>query len=232
MSGQSRTRTTRHRTSVGEHGTASGPPDGNDGATETTDRSPDVEKPGESAETDGRETDGPETGTGRERESHDLSDDVRFDALQNDRRREVIRYLRARDGPVETGELAEHVAVVENDTTVEALSSTERKRVYVGLYQCHLPRLHDMDVVEFDRDRGHVSLGPAASQLYAFLPGVDDPARPWELYYLGYAAASVVVLAGVAVLGLAMEVIEIGIAAAIVAGLGAVAVAHTLDSRR
>ncbi|MFB6358651.1 MAG: hypothetical protein ABEJ96_06540, partial [Thiohalorhabdaceae bacterium] len=53
----------------------------------------------------------------------------------------------------ELGDLAEHIASIENDKPEVALSSTERKRVYVALYQCHLPKMDDIGVIDFDEDR-------------------------------------------------------------------------------
>ncbi len=132
-----------------------------------------------------------------------LSLDLVFEILKNSRRREVLRYLKERRERVTLSELAEHVAAIENDTTVQALSSQQRKRVYVGLYQCHLPKLDDMDVVEFNQSRGHVDLGPNAAQLDKYLYMDQDEAdeRSWYRYYLGLAALSLVVLLGSAVTG-------------------------------
>ncbi|PSP49506.1 hypothetical protein BRC67_10995 [Halobacteriales archaeon QH_3_68_24] len=67
-----------------------------------------------------------------------------FEILKNKRRRTVLRYLKGRDGPVALGDLAEEVAAVENDTPVAQVTSRERKCAYVGLYQCHLPKMDDM----------------------------------------------------------------------------------------
>jgi len=150
------------------------------GADATTDATPD-EPP-----TDGAE---------------DLSLDLVFEILKNSRRREVLRYLKEHRERVTLSELAEHVAAIENDTTVQALSSQQRKRVYVGLYQCHLPKLDDMDVVEFNQSRGHVELGPNARQLdkYLYLDAEKDDDRPWYRYYLGVSAlGGIVLLSGAA----------------------------------
>ena len=113
--------------------------------------------------------------------------DVVFDMLKNERRRKVLDYLRTEEGPFTLSELAEHIAALENDKDVAALNSTERKRVYVGLYQCHFPRMADAGVIEFDRDRGTVRTGDNIEQLYPYLDvdGGDDDHLP---VYLGLAA--------------------------------------------
>ncbi len=92
-----------------------------------------------------------------------------FDVLKNERRRAVIRYLHEHGGSAELSDLAEHVAARENETSVRRLTSQERKRVRIALYQCHLPRMDAIGVIEFDRNRGTVSLRDAASQVRVYL---------------------------------------------------------------
>ena len=81
------------------------------------------------------------------------SKDVLFDILKNERRRRALEYLR--EEPTTTlSDLAEHVAALENDKSVRELTSSERKRVYVGLYQCHLPKMADAGVIQWSTDTG------------------------------------------------------------------------------
>lgn len=98
-----------------------------------------------------------------------LSLDVIFDMLKNERRREVLDYMRQGEDPFTLREIAEHIAALENGKDVSALNSTERKRVYVGLYQCHFPRMDDAGVIDFDRNRGTVLTGPNTERLYPYL---------------------------------------------------------------
>lgn len=105
-----------------------------------------------------------------------------FEILKNRRRREVLKFLNERDESVSLSDLAEHVAAIENETTVKALSSSQRKRVYVGLYQCHLPKMDDMNIVDFDQNRGRIELAENAGQLDAYIePGTDE--TYWHYYY-------------------------------------------------
>lgn len=125
--------------------------------------------------------------------------DIIFEILKNSRRREVIKYLREKGERVSLGELAEHVAAVENGITMKELSSSQRKRVYVGLYQCHLPKMDDVGVVEFNQDRGHVELTDMAVHFEKYLNQANQgPSRRWYQYYAG------VSLIGVLVLGLSL----------------------------
>jgi hypothetical protein len=125
----------------------------------------------------------------------DLPLDQVFDILKNKRRRTVLRYLNSVDGNVKLGALAEYVAAVENDIDEVAVSSDQRKRVYVGLYQCHLPKMDDMDIIDFNQDRGIIELGANADQLDEYLALADDQARDWHKYYGGVALAGLGIMA-------------------------------------
>jgi len=151
--------------------------------------------------------------TEEEEENESLSLDLVFEILKNSRRREVIHYLRDHDDGerVSLGELAEHVAAIENDTTTDALTSSQRKRVYVGLYQCHLPKMDDMGVVDFNQDRGHVALAPQSECLTEYLDRpADDSGVQWYRYYGAISAV------GIAIVGLSLGV---GLASSVVLGL-------------
>jgi len=161
----------------------------------------------------------------------DLPLDHVFEILKNERRRTVLHYLQEHGGTVSLGDLAEHVAAVENGTTVAQVTSNERKCVYVGLYQCHLPKMDDMDIVEFNQNRGRISLGPNAVQLYEYLEESDDVDRPWPLYYGSLTGVGVAGLLasqlGAAAVGLTPTVV----ATVVLVGLVGVSAAQTLEHR-
>ncbi|MFC6976850.1 ArsR family transcriptional regulator [Halomicroarcula sp. GCM10025709] len=99
-----------------------------------------------------------------------IAPETAFDILRNSRRRLAIVYLlETEGGAVSLGDLAEHVAAIENGVSREELSSAQRKRVYVSLYQSHLPRMEEAGIVRFDQDRGLVSPGPQAAAVEAYL---------------------------------------------------------------
>jgi len=180
----------------------------------------------------GGDTDGDtESGETAEESADDLSLDLVFEILKNSRRREVLRYLKDHRERVTLSELAEHVAAIENDTTVKALSSQQRKRVYVGLYQCHLPKLDDMDVVEFNQSRGHVELGPNATQLdkYLYLDAEESDDRPWYRYYLGVSAIGGIVLLGGAASGVLGGLGVLTLAILVVLAVCCLAVGQAVD---
>ena len=99
----------------------------------------------------------------------ELSKDELFHLLQNQRRRRVLLYLQGAEDKVSMRDVAEQVAAWENDTTVEALSSDERQRVYIALYQSHLPKLDDAGVLSYNQQRGIIERTPIADQLDTYL---------------------------------------------------------------
>ena len=122
-----------------------------------------------------------------------VSLDVVFDILSNSRRRLILSRLEEVGGESTTSDLAEYIAAIENDKPQSDLTSQERKRVYVGIYQTHLPKMDDAAVVDVD-DRGAVTLGPNADPVYQFLETSDDADGEWPKYYAAHAGASAVAL--------------------------------------
>ena len=114
-----------------------------------------------------------------------------FDVLSNDRRQCVLHYLKQHEGRrVELRELVDHVAAWENDTTLDGLNSTERKRVYTTLRQSHRPKLEDAGIIEYEHLRGEVELTDEANRVQMYLEYVPENDIPWSEYYLGLSAVS------------------------------------------
>lgn len=134
---------------------------------------------------DGEEASADRTDFGRDPDALDTA----FAILSNRRRRLVLRRLEEIGGESDTSDLAEYVASVENDKPQAALSAQERKRVYVGLYQSHLPKMDEEDVLDVDDD-GTVRFGPRADEVLAFLQGPSEASRIWPVFYAGHTAMS------------------------------------------
>jgi len=134
------------------------------------------EQPAAGSSPDGSDGDNPDTDTG-ESEVEPLPKDKVFEILKNSRRRQALLYLKENGGDASLGELAEHIAAIENDCSVRAISSSQRKRVYVGLYQCHLPKMDGMHIVDFEKNRGTIKLGANATQLDPYLEETQELAR-------------------------------------------------------
>lgn len=174
-----------------------------------------------------KETD--EQATEREVEQSDEEEslplDQVFEILKNKRRRTVLHYLETHEEPVSLSDLAEHVAADENDTTVRQVTSRERKCAYVGLYQCHLPKMDNMDIIEFNQNRGRIELGVNAPQLEEYLDYSESTARPWPLFYGSFAGAgSLLVLASYLVAGPGLVPLALSLCA--LTGVAALAVAQ------
>jgi len=125
-----------------------------------------------------------------------LSKDIIFELLKNRRRREVLAYLLEADETVTLGELAEQIAAWENDTEVNALNSDQRKRVYVALYQTHLPKMHDAGIVEYDQDRGLITLADNADLLVMYLDTDTHRRQRWDRVYAALSIVGAAVLFG------------------------------------
>lgn len=139
-----------------------------------------------------------------------LPPDDRYHILQTRRRRDTLRYLRRRDEPVDVRDLAEWVAAREQETTPERLTSRQRQRVYISLYQTHLPKLDEYGVVRYHKDRGAVTPLALVEHFDEYLApsevggGVEDEdedvdvdTRAWWRSYLALSSL------GVALVGLA-----------------------------
>lgn len=120
----------------------------------------------------------------------ELSSDLVYSVLADKRRRYAIHYLKQHTEPIAVRELAEQVAAWENGKGPNELSSQERKRVYIALYQSHLPTLDKQGVVEYDDDRGMVTLTDAMRNRDIYLEVVPKGSVPWSLYYLGLVIAN------------------------------------------
>lgn len=127
----------------------------------------------------------------------ELSQDEVFEVLKSPRRRYALYYLRQEGGETELSDLTEQVAAWENETTPTALTTEQRKRVYISLYQTHLPKLDEGNIVDYDRDEGIVRLGSRASDLDIYLGDMSREEFPWDRYYLSLVAASSLLVASV-----------------------------------
>lgn len=124
-----------------------------------------------------------------------LSQDLIFDILSSPRRRYMLYYLRTHGGHAEVTELAKQVAAWEYETDPSQLDDQQQKRVYVSLYQTHIPKLDDVGIISYDKDAGVVELTDRAADVEGFLSPDADSDRRWQQYYLGLSLVSFIVLA-------------------------------------
>ena len=136
-----------------------------------------------------------------------------FDLLSNPRRRYILYYLRTHDGPVQLTDLADEVAAWEYETDVEELSKQERKRVYVSLYQTHVPKLAEVGLIDYDPSVGLIRPTRRVRAVDAYLPTEEDDGFHWEFVYLALVGVGAVLfvagLVGAGGIG-AVSVVPVG----------------------
>jgi DNA-binding transcriptional ArsR family regulator len=88
----------------------------------------------------------------------ELDETALFDLLSSSRRRNIIRILQSEQSPIQFTNLVENVAAKENNVPVSELTSKDRKRYYVSLYQTHVPKLEEAGLVDYDQESREVSL--------------------------------------------------------------------------
>ena len=93
-----------------------------------------------------------------------LSPTTIFTLLSEDRRRHTMRYLARRVGAVPIGDVAEQIALCEDDSTGHRV-----ERVVTGLYHVHVPLLREAGVVRYDPERETIERLAAADQLLPYL---------------------------------------------------------------
>lgn len=154
--------------------------------------------------------------------THRLSDDQIYEIVYNRRRRWIIRYLLDGDGTATVSDLAEHIAARENEISIRELSSNERKRVYVGLYQSHLPMLDEMGVIEYNKNRGTLSKTESLNELEPYIDASLGRQFRWPLQLGGVTLAMLVSIGLLASVGF-----QIGLTSVIVT-VGSVGLAGLL----
>jgi len=165
--------------------------------------------------------------------SSHLSQDVVFEILSSRRRRMALYLLRQNGGDSTVNELAELIAALENDVDVDELTSQQQKRVYVSLYQTHLPKLEQTGIIEYDAEAGEVRLTDRASEVDSYLTRRTESSYPWEYHYGTLAILSATVMAlWVLSVPLVSAVPFVWIAAASVFAFAVSGVVHYLHARR
>jgi hypothetical protein len=110
-----------------------------------------------------------------------LSRDDLFEVLSSDRRRYLIYFLESEGGEAELGRLARLIAALENDIEPPEVSDKEQKRVYISLYQSHVPKLVDYGLVEYDADEKYVT---STKRMREVTELFEESSHSWQLYYL------------------------------------------------
>ncbi|WP_138004745.1 DUF7344 domain-containing protein [Halalkalirubrum salinum] len=120
-----------------------------------------------------------------EKPTGEISRNTIFQMLGNERRRLTINYLKQLEGQGTVRDIAEHVAAWENGIETVEVTYKQRKRVYTSLYQSHLPKLASAGLINYDKNRGTVSLTDKISEVDIYLETVSKNEISWSEFYLG-----------------------------------------------
>ncbi|MGM0605473.1 MAG: DUF7344 domain-containing protein [Halobacteriota archaeon] len=153
-----------------------------------------------------------------------------FTILSNHRRRYVLYACNRAAGDVTLSDVAEQVAAWEYHKPIEAVTSTERKRVYTSIQQHHLSKLEEAGLI--DVDRGRLRATDRAKNLDMYLEVVPEHTIPWSLYYVGLSLIGAFAIALSAASLLPDQVTPIVVAGAFTVLVGTSAFVHHVQSRR
>lgn len=97
-----------------------------------------------------------------------------FHILGNDRRREIVSVLAARDERVDVSDVATEVASRESESG-DSVPNNLYKSVYVSLQQTHLPQLEADGVIEYDKEEKTIAAGPHFDEIEGYIETANAP---------------------------------------------------------
>lgn len=118
-----------------------------------------------------------------------------FDILGNDRRRYALHHLMSTDEPIDIGDLAQRIAAWENGVDADDVTPTERRRVYISLYQIHLPRMESVGILDYESLNDTIHLTDRGENLRVYMEVIEGNDIPWSEFYFGLSTFSAVLLA-------------------------------------
>lgn len=110
----------------------------------------------------------------------ELQPDTLFEALQNHRRRAVLRYLIDENDQADFRDLVDFVTASENDCSEDTINPEQKNRVRTALYQHHLEKLEDQGLVRYDKRDGQVTLTCPAETIQAYLDRNESKHQYWN----------------------------------------------------
>lgn len=131
----------------------------------------------------------------------EISQDEAFSILSNPRRRYTIHHLLHNGEQSTIRDISEQVAAWETNKKRELVDSAERKRVYTALQQNHLPKMDEVGLIDFDRDRGHIEKADALDDIDIYLDIAQGRQISWSSYYLSLSFVSLILVGAVGLVG-------------------------------
>lgn len=94
-----------------------------------------------------------------------LDEGTVFELLSNSRRRALIRLVDEKEEAITLSEAVKEIAALEENISKEEVSDEARKRIYVSLYQTHLDKLEEDNVLVVDWDEKFIRPGDQFSDV-------------------------------------------------------------------
>ena len=107
-------------------------------------------------------------------DSNNLSLDVVCDLLANQRRQYVLACLIDHAQAIALTDLAENIAVRENEETLTEIPNEKVRAISTSLYHVHIPKLVDAGAVEYDQDRDMVRISETTDRVERVLSLAAD----------------------------------------------------------
>lgn len=93
--------------------------------------------------------------------TRELSGDALFSTLADSRRRAILNFLETPHARVDMGDLIAHIARLERKSG----SVVDSRKLAINLAHCHLPKLVEVGLVEYDRSKGKAARTSLAEQV-------------------------------------------------------------------
>jgi hypothetical protein len=91
-------------------------------------------------------------------------------------------------------ELSEWIAEIESGESPPPRNI--RQSAYVALHQTHLPKLDDMDVIEYNEQAKDITLRDTAEEVARYLDVRNSPPAPQHTVYIGAGLVGLALVAG------------------------------------
>ena len=129
--------------------------------------------------------------------SGELTQEQIHDVLSNRRRRILLEMLHSNGGSATARSLSEHIARVESGETIPPRNV--RQSAYVSLHQTHLPKLNQLDIINYDDQPKTVTLTGNERQLAGYMKTGPKHGISWGELYIGLGLIGGVIVSGTAV---------------------------------
>jgi hypothetical protein len=133
----------------------------------------------------------------REGRQSDIGEAEIHDVLRNDRRRMVLEHLGDASGAVSARDLSEAIAARESGS--DPPPRDVRRSVYISLQQTHLPKLDDLDVVDYDEDEREIRPGANAAEVGVYMEVVPRYGLSFAEFHAGLAALGALLVAAASI---------------------------------